>query len=165
MSIPILRHAGATINLTKLVDSFNARASTGTTASTAAFYVLDLPASPYVDLRTWFRSMFGPPAVTPTIIAPDSICRTASHALPGTAVYAYSPRDWSVRLWTPVCGENGKLRNVDRYKTAKEAFGAFEAMCLEQCCSECRFHAPWVDLGIKCCFLWLYEDADKENAK
>lgn len=163
MSIPILRHTGATINLTRLVDSFNARAEA--TASTAAFYVLDLPASPYVDVRTWFRSMFGPPAVTPTIIAPDGICCTASHALPGTEVYAYSPRDWSVRLWAPVCGENGKLRNVDRYRTAKEAFGAFEAMCSAIRCSECRFDKLRKNLGINCHFLWLYEDANKENAK
>lgn len=161
MSIPILRRAGATVNLTKLVESFDdARAST----EAAAFYVLDLPASPCVDMGTWLQSVFGPPALDPIIIAPDGVCDVASRALPGTAVYAYDPRDWSVRPWKPVdAGRN--LRNVDKYGTAKEAFGAFEAMCLAQCCSECRFHAPWVDLGIKCRFLWLYGGVDKENAK
>ena len=163
MSIPILRRAGATVNLTKLVESFGAaRASTGI----GPFYVLDLPASPHVDMGTWFRSMFGPPAATPVVIAPDGVCDVASRALPETAVYAYDPRDWNVRLWTPGGEENGKLRNVDRYKTAKEAFGAFEAMCLAQCCSECRFYAPRTDLiKINCHFLWLYEKADGEKAK
>lgn len=109
MSIPILRHTGATVNLTKLVGSFNdARAST----EAAAFYVLDLPASPCVDMGTWFQSMFGPPACDPAIIAPDGVCDVASRALPGTAVYAYDPRNWNVRPWKPVGG--GKPQAAER---------------------------------------------------
>ena len=166
MSIPILRHAGATINLTRLVESFNKmHTSAGTTASTATFYVLDLPASPCVDLGTWFRSMFDPPAWDPTIIAPAGVCDVVSRTLPKAAVYAYDPHICKARLWKPVGGENGRLRNVDRYRTAKEAFDAFEAMCLAQRCSKCRFYAPWTDLKSGCCFLWLYGEADKENAK
>lgn len=98
MSIPILRHSGASINLTKIADSF--RESSGD-RSTRSFYVVDLPRNPVVDAETWMKSLFGPPSATEAIIVPDDVKGLAARALPGTAVYAYGPDNWSVRRHFP----------------------------------------------------------------
>lgn len=54
------------------------------------------------------------------------------------------------------------VRNCDRYRTAKEAYDAFEKSCCKVPCGECRFSGR----GGPCGFSWLYgEAADKEEAK
>lgn len=49
-----------------------------------------------------------------------------------------------------------KVRNIDKYKTAKEAFYAFDKMCSARRCKDCRFDAPKKDSGLDCRFIWLY---------
>lgn len=49
-----------------------------------------------------------------------------------------------------------KVRNMDKYKTAKEAFDAFDKMCSAYCCKDCRFDTLKKKLGLDCRFIWLY---------
>lgn len=100
MSIPILRHSGTTVNLTKIVDSFHGALGDRMTRS---FYVVDLPRHPTIDAETWMKSLFGPPSGphVPGIIVPYDVRGLAARALAGCAVYAYDPDDWSVRRHFP----------------------------------------------------------------
>lgn len=57
--------------------------------------------------------------------------------------------------------KNKPIRNCDRYRTAKEAYDAFEKICCKVSCGECRFSVR----GVPCGFSWLYEEAEKEVSK
>lgn len=66
------------------------------------------------------------------------------------------------RLSEAVKSEKAKpVRNCDRYKTAEEAYYAIYKMCYAHNCKDCRFKEG----GIPCRFLWLYEEAEKDEAK
>lgn len=58
------------------------------------------------------------------------------------------------------------IRNCDRYGTANEAFGAFEKMCFStRSCKDCPIYTFSKEHGVSCRFVWLYEEAVKEEAK
>ena len=52
------------------------------------------------------------------------------------------------------------VRNCDKYRTAKEAFIAFEKMCRSKSCDVCPFSAV-KDESCSCRLNWLYAEADK----
>lgn len=56
------------------------------------------------------------------------------------------------------------VRNCDKYRTAKEAFIAFEKMCKSRYCNVCPLSAERNEC-ISCRLNWLYAEAEKEDAK
>lgn len=57
-----------------------------------------------------------------------------------------------------------KVRNMDKYETAKEAFDAFDSMCSARYCKDCRFDILRIEHGVNCCFSWLYaNEGDVES--
>ena len=56
------------------------------------------------------------------------------------------------------------VRNCDKYRTAKEAFIAFEKMCQSKYCNVCPFSTK-KDESCSCRLNWLYAEAEKEDAK
>ena len=52
------------------------------------------------------------------------------------------------------------VRNCDKYRTAKEAFIAFEKMCQSKYCNVCPFSAERNEC-MNCRLNWLYAEADK----
>ena len=52
------------------------------------------------------------------------------------------------------------VRNCDKYRTAKEAFIAFEKMCQSKSCDVCPFNTER-DESCSCRLNWLYAEADK----
>lgn len=55
------------------------------------------------------------------------------------------------------------VRNCDKYATAKNAMGAYRAMCKNLDCKHCRFGSR---KGIEDCIVsWLYAAAEKEDAE
>ena len=56
------------------------------------------------------------------------------------------------------------VRNCDKYRTAKEAFIAFEKMCKEKKCSMCPFSAERNEC-LSCSFNWLFAEEEKEVSK
>lgn len=55
--------------------------------------------------------------------------------------------------------------NCDKYRTAEEAFDAFDKMCSTRCCEDCEFDKPRKNQRISCRFGWLYAEAGKGEAK
>ena len=56
------------------------------------------------------------------------------------------------------------VRNCDKYRTAKEAFIAFEKMCQSKYCNVCPFSAERNEC-LNCGFNWLFAEAEKEVSK
>lgn len=56
------------------------------------------------------------------------------------------------------------VRNCDKYRTAKEAFIAFEKMCQSKSCDVCSFSRER-DESYSCRLNWLYAEAEKEAKK
>lgn len=55
------------------------------------------------------------------------------------------------------------VRNCDKYATAKNALGAYRAMCENLDCKHCRFGSS--KCMEDCIISWLYAEAEKEDAK
>ena len=55
------------------------------------------------------------------------------------------------------------MKNLDKYKTADEAYRAFIEFCCKYRCKNCRFGDRLKPVG--CAFAWLYAKAGKEKEK
>ena len=55
------------------------------------------------------------------------------------------------------------MKNIEKYKTADEAYRAFIEFCCKYKCKNCRFGDRLKPVG--CAFAWLYEEAEKGETK
>ena len=55
------------------------------------------------------------------------------------------------------------MKNIEKYKTADEAYRAFIEFCCKYKCKNCRFSDKVKPAG--CAIAWLYDDAEKEETK
>lgn len=70
-----------------------------------------------------------------------------------------------------LCEKKKPIRNCDRYRTAKDAEAAFNAMCRSQgdavdCCHGCPVRIVRQETDgndTECQFLWLYAEAEEEK--
>lgn len=70
-----------------------------------------------------------------------------------------------VDLEKAIAREKAKpVRNCDKYKTAKEAYLAFNKMCDNESCHRCPFSAERNEC-LNCRLNWIYAEAEKEDAK
>lgn len=125
----------------------------------AAYYCLDTKGVPF---DTWLKCEFEAPC-KPTLLEAAEEVVTAWRA-DGCIGVLEAVRKHVADLADAIAREKRKsVRNCDRYRTAKEAFGAFMNICIQNC-STCPYNIN-LNNGVGCCFNWLYANAEKEEAK
>ena len=107
----------------------------------------------------WLECEFEEPRVPTLLEAAKEVVKTWYAKLPEGSIDRV--RQSIVRLSTAIEREKRKpVRNCDKYRTAKEAFIAFEKMCQSKSCDVCPFSTER-DESCSCRLNWLYSEADK----
>ena len=88
-----------------------------------------------------------------------------------TTVWKSKPPEGSLtNLWNAIVNladaiereKKKPVRNFDKYKNADDAYEGFDKFCLKsKTCLECRYKDSYPE----CRFAWLYDKAEKEDAK
>ena len=115
-----------------------------------------------VSFDAWLGCEYEEPRVLTLLEAAKEVVKTWYAKLPGGSIARV--RQSIVRLSTAIEREKRKpVRNCDKYKTSEEAHVALAEFCGKNECRICRFGDSTRTAG--CVLEWLYEEAEKEEAK